>query len=247
MRTARRWAIGRLGRRAGAAAHSEAVESESIMKKGRRWRGANETNKMFGTPQDTYFGAITGGRQSVSLVEHVIRLEHAEGCGGAAVPAARGQRPQGKHRPQPRNPAARSPGTNGNVSRLFRNCLGFHYSKPKRRTRKPGTEQLARTRDTHRAKQSCTENFRRTCRTELITVATRLGLRPANPSRSNLATFCRFRRLYERHGGLRVASHGQQPCSTSPGRINSGAGAQSQLWLQYHGLHHTFACACGGE
>ena len=51
---------------------------------------------------------------------------------------------------------------------LFRNCLGFHYSKPKRRTRKPGTEQLARTRDTHRAKQSCTDNFRRTCRTQLI-------------------------------------------------------------------------------
>ena len=28
--------------------------------------------------------------------------------------------------------------------------------------------QLARTRDTHRAKQSCTDNFRRTCRTQLI-------------------------------------------------------------------------------
>ena len=66
---------------------------------------------------------------------------------------------------------------------LFRNCLGFHYAKPKRRTRKPGTVQLARTRDTHRAKQSCTENFRRTCRTELITVATRL-CRRATPSKS---------------------------------------------------------------
>ena len=43
--------------------------------------------------------------------------------------------------------------------------------------------QLARTRDTHRAKQSCTENFRRTCRTELITVATRL-CRRATPSKS---------------------------------------------------------------
>ena len=29
---------------------------------------------------------------------------------------------------------------------LFRNCLGFHYSKPKGRTRKPGTEQLAHVR-----------------------------------------------------------------------------------------------------
>ena len=51
---------------------------------------------------------------------------------------------------------------------LFRNCLGFHYAKPKWRTRKRGTMQLARTRDTHRAKQSCTGNFRRTCRTQLI-------------------------------------------------------------------------------
>ena len=66
---------------------------------------------------------------------------------------------------------------------LFRNCLGFHYAKPKRRTRKRGTEQLARTRDTTRAKQSCTENFRRAPRTELITVATRL-CRRATPSKS---------------------------------------------------------------
>ena len=42
-------------------------------------------------------------------------------------------------------------------------CLGFHYAKPTRRTRKRGTEQLARTRDTPRAKkQSCTEYERST-------------------------------------------------------------------------------------
>ena len=69
---------------------------------GRRWRGANETNKMFGTPQDTYFGAITGGRQ----VKKMLR-----GVGGRPCPRP-GKRPQGKHRPQPRNPAAWSPGTN---------------------------------------------------------------------------------------------------------------------------------------
>eukprot|EP00964_Phaeocystis_antarctica_P070832 scaffold43140_cov62-Phaeocystis_antarctica.AAC.5 len=44
-------------------------------------------------------------------------------------------------------------------------CLGLFRSslcETKGRTRKRGTVQLARTRDTPRAKQSCTQNFHRT-------------------------------------------------------------------------------------
>ena len=53
-------------------------------------------------------------------------------------------------------------------SRLFEGpgaVDGIIYAKPKKRTCKRGTVQLARTRDTPRAKQSYTENFHRTSHT----------------------------------------------------------------------------------